>query len=567
MERFNLKILQRFWAIAKPYWLGQEKWKALGLFAFLSTLLIVATRLFVRLNREGGNLVSSLADLDGERFWQTVWVYLGLLAIYVPLLTGYRYLREKLGLFWRKWLTNFYLERYFDRRSFFDLLDRPDIDNPDQRLSEDIRSFTQDSLFFVLVFVESLLQIIAFSIVLWNISHLLVYVLIVYSFLGNTITIGFLGKILVRLNFEQLKKEANFRFNLVRVRENAESIAFYRGEEREIDWAKSVFTDLYDNFNRLIFWREWGLGLIANPYQLAIYIIPAIAIGPSILAGELEVGKLQESSGAFLSIFFSLNQIVTKFENLTKFTAGIDRLYTFEMYLEQPRTERNNLPENATTIEIIEDSRLQVDRLTLQTPNYQRVLCRDLSLTVQPRQGVLVIGPSGCGKSSLLRAIAGLWNAGSGKITRPPLDEMLFLPQRPYTIMGTLREQLLYPRGDRDIRNEELQDVLQQVNLPDLDKRYGGFEAIENWSERLSLGEQQRISFARILLNRPNYVILDEATSALDTENEQRLYQKLSSLQTTFISVGHRPTLKQYHQWILELSENQEWTLAKLGEL
>lgn len=566
MERLNFKIFRRFWAIAKPYWLGREKWKALGLLAFLSILLIVATRLFVRLNREGGNFVSALADLDGERFWHTVWIYLGLLAIYVPILTGYRYLREKLGLFWRKWLTEFYLERYFDRRSFFDLLDRPDIDNPDQRLSEDIRSFTQDSLFFVLVFVESLLQIIAFSIVLWNISHLLVYVLVAYSLIGNAITVGFFGKILVRLNFEQLKKEANFRFNLVRVRENAESIALYQGETREIDSAKNIFMDLYHNFNRLILWRESGLGLVIYPYQLAIYIIPAIAIGPSILAGELEIGKLQESSGAFISIFNSLNQIVTKFEDLTKFTAGIDRLYTFEDYLAQPRRIRDSLPETATTIDIIEDYCLQLDRLTLQTPNYQRVLCRDLSFALQPGQGMLVIGSSGCGKSSLLRAIAGLWNAGSGRIIRPPLEEMLFLPQRPYMIMGTLREQLLYPRGDRNIENEKLQDILQQVNLPDLDQRYGGFDAIENWSEHLSLGEQQRVSFARILLNRPNYVILDEATSALDIENEKRLYHNLLASQTTFISVGHRPTLKQYHQWILELSETQEWTISMNNE-
>ena len=563
MERFNLKIFQRFWAIAKSYWLGSEKWKALGLLAFLLLMLVGYTRLLVLLNEQRGNIVSSLAEQNANRFWQTVWIYLGILVVYIPLFAGFRYLQEKLGLFWRKWLTNRYLDRYFSNRSFYDLLNHPEIDNPDQRISEDIRAFTQDSLRFVLVILSAILEVAFFSIVLWNISRLLVGLLIIYSLIGNLVTIGFFGKILVHLNFEQLKKEANFRFDLVRVRENSESIAFYRGEERESRLARDIFLDVFRNYNRLILWQEFNLGLVSYTYQFLPYVLPAIAIGPSILSGELEVGKLSEASGAFARVFTSLNEIVSRFEQLTKFTAGVDRLYTFEDYLQKPRGVRDNLPKTATTIDTVEDSRVSIDRLTLQTPNYQRILCSDLSLALQPGQGLLVVGPSGCGKSSLLRAIAGLWEAGTGRITRPQLDEMLFLPQRPYMTMGTLREQLLYPRGDRSISNEELQEILQQVNLQNLEQQYGGFDAIENWSERLSLGEQQRVAFARILLNQPNYAILDEATSALDIKNEERLYQKLLASQTTFISVGHRPTLKQYHQLILQLSENPEWEIQR----
>ncbi|MGK7928801.1 MAG: ABC transporter ATP-binding protein/permease [Spirulina sp.] len=566
MERFNLKIFRRFWAIAKLYWLGPEKWKALGLLAFLLILLIAFTQLSVRLNTQQGNIISSLAAQDEPRFAQTVRFYLGILVIYVPIFAGFRYLQEKLGLFWRRWLTNRYINDYFSNRSFYNLPNHPEIDNPDQRIAEDIRAFTQDSLRFVLVILSSILQVAFFSVVLWNISKLLVGLLIVYSLIGNLVTIGFFGKILVWLNFEQLKKEANFRFGLVRIRENSESIAFYRGEERESNLSRDLFGDVFRNYNRLILWQEFNLGLLTYSYQFLPYVMPAIAIAPSILSGELEVGKLSEATGAFARIFHSLNEIVSRFDQLTKFTAGVNRLYTFEEYLQKPRRLRENLPKTATTIDTVEDSRVSIDRLTLQTPNYQRTLCSDLSLALQPGQGLLIVGPSGCGKSSILRAIAGLWDSGTGRITRPQLEDMLFLPQRPYMIIGTLREQLLYPHGDPEISNEALQEVLHQVNLPDLDKQYGGFDAVENWADRLSLGEQQRVAFARILLNQPNYAILDEATSALDLKNEELLYQHLSASQTTFISVGHRPTLRQYHQLILEFSEDSEWSLNTLEE-
>ncbi|WP_204105142.1 MULTISPECIES: ABC transporter ATP-binding protein/permease [Spirulina sp. CCY15215] len=566
MERFNLKIFQRFWVIAKPYWLGQEKWKAFSLLAFLIFLLVTYTQLGVRLNTEIGNITSSLASKDEIRFWETIKIFFVILVIYVPIIAGYYYLREKLGLLWRKWLTDRYIQKYFHHRSFYDILNQHEIDNPDQRISEDIRAFTRESLRFLLIFLTAILEVVFFGIALWKISKLLVILLAIYSLIGNLITVGLFGKILVRLNFEQLKKEANFRFSLVRVRENAESIAFYQGEAQESNYTRTMFIDVFKNYNKLIFWRDLGFGLLSKTYLFLPYIIPSIAIAPSILSGELEIGKLSEATGAFFKIFFSLNEMITYFDNLTEFAAGVDRLYTFKGYLDKPRRVRDNLPKTMTTVDTVEDSSLSIDRLTLQTPNYQRTLFRDLSVALQPGQGLLIVGPSGCGKSSLLRAIAGLWDAGTGRITRPQLDDILFLPQRPYMIMGTLREQLLYPYGDREIETKALQEILEQVNLPDLDKQYGGFEALENWSDRLSLGEQQRIAFARILFNKPNYAILDEATSALDLENEKQLYQHLLASQTTFISVGHRPSLQQYHEWILELSDSQIWSLKKIDQ-
>ncbi|TVQ45399.1 MAG: ABC transporter ATP-binding protein/permease [Gloeocapsa sp. DLM2.Bin57] len=566
MNRINLTVVKRFWAIAKLYWLGEEKKGALTLLALLAVLLVAYTQLSVQLNTQQGELFSALSQQDTSRFWRTVWIYLGVLVVYVPLFAGFSYLQRRLGLYWRRWLTYHFLGKYFGNRAFYNLSHAyNDIDNPDQRISEDIRSFSQDSLLFLLVFAQSILQIIAFSVVLWKISQPLVIFLIGYGVIGTIVTVVVFGKKLIKLNFNQLKKEANFRFGLVRVRENAESIAFYRGENRENNQVKRSFVEVFDNFNLLIIWQEIYLGIFTNTYEFLPYIIPALIIGPSILNGDLEVGKLQESTGAFLRVFFSLNIIVSRFQSLTSFAAGINRLYSFEEYLSKPQSisETNGYD----TIETIIKPSLSFDNLTLQTPNYQRTLIKDLSLSLQPGQGLLIMGASGCGKSSLLRAIAGLWNSGSGKINRPDLDDILFLPQRPYMILGSLKEQLLYPKGNLEIEEWELEKILNLVNLPDLISRFGSLEIEKDWGDVLSLGEQQRVAFARILVTKPAYAVLDEATSALDINNEESLYSHLRSTGTTYVSVGHRPTLTKYHDLLLELSEEQIWQLKPLKNL
>lgn len=558
MNRLNPEVLRKFWAIAKLYWLGDEKKGALTLLAVLGVLLIAYTQLSVQLNTQQGRIISTLSAQDAEGFWRTVALFLGVLVIYVPLFAGFSYLQNKLGIYWRRWLTHHFLGKYFNNRAFYNLSHAyTDIDNPDQRIAEDIRGFSQDSLRFLLVVVQSLLQLIAFSIVLWQISQVLVVFLVIYGLIGTIITIGVYGKKLVKVNFEQLKKEADFRFGLVRIRENAESIAFYQGENRENNQIKNRFKSVFENFNLLILWQEVYLGLFTNTYEFLPYIIPALIIGPNILNGNLEVGKLTEATGAFVRVFFSLNIIVSRFQSLTSFAAGIDRLYAFEEYLSQPQS----IKVSESTIETVIADTVKLKELTLQTPNYQRILVEDLSINLQSGQGLLIMGASGCGKSSLLRAIAGLWKSGSGVITRPDLEDILFLPQRPYMILGSLREQLIYPKTDLDIEDEQLEKILKLVNLPDLTARCGGLDAERDWSDVLSLGEQQRVAFARILVNRPAYVVLDEATSALDTKNEETLYRHLRSTETTYISVGHRPTLIKYHDLVLELSEHQSWQL------
>ena len=566
MNRLNLSVFRKFFAIAKLYWLGTEKKGAFTLLGILGILLIAYTQLSVLLNQTQGGLISTLAAQDEEQFWATVRNFFLILIIYVPLFASFSFTQDKLGLFWRKWLTNHFLNKYFSQRRFYQLaVNNKQIDNPDQRISQDISSFTQDSLRFLLVIVQSVLQVIAFSAVLWSISPTLVTFLIIYAVAGTVITTLVYGKKLVKLNFAQLQKEANFRFGLVRVRENAESIAFYQGENQENSNLKTLFDDAFKNFNSLILWQELYLGIFTNTYEFLPYVIPAMIVGPAVLAGDLEVGKVSEATGAFLRVFFSLNIIVSRFQSLTNFAAGIDRLSTLYEFLEvseQPETTNNRERKIDT---IADNSQLSIEHLTLQTPNYQNTLFEDVSFELSQGQGLLVMGASGCGKSSLLRAIAGLWNSGTGAIFRPKLEEILFLPQRPYMIIGTLKEQLIYPAVEKDIDESELQQVLELVNLPDLAQRFGGFEEEKDWSEVLSLGEQQRVAFARILINKPKYAILDEATSALDKTNEESLYQHLLSTKTTFISVGHRDTLKEYHQYLLQLAdEDDRWQFTQL---
>ncbi|MBW4577242.1 MAG: ABC transporter ATP-binding protein/permease [Aphanothece sp. CMT-3BRIN-NPC111] len=562
MDRLNIDVFRQFWAIAKSYWSGDEKWQARGLLLGVVLFLLAYTGLSVVLNNKRGVLISALSAQDEPRFWQTVIIFIGVLVIYAPLLAGYTYLRDRLSLQWRRWLTHRFVDNYFRDRAYYDLhITGTEIDNPDQRIAEDVRSFTQESLTFLLVLVESVLSLVAFSSVLWGISKPLVLFLVLYALIGTLVTTVVFGKPLVRLNFEQLKKEANLRFSLVRIRENAEAIAFYRGEDRESNQVKQRFLSVFENVKRMLVW-ELNLNILTNTYEFIPFILPALVVAPAIFAGEMEVGKVSEAQGAFIRVFFSLNVVVARFQQLTTFGAGINRLYTFAQFLEQTQADRAS-EEQKPRIQTIEADRLAVEHLSLQTPNYQRTLVEDLSIELPAGQGLLVMGPSGCGKSSLLRAIAGLWDSGTGAIVRPESEHILFLPQRPYMVLGTLRDQMLYPNTHLEVEDEHLKQVLEQVNLADLDERFGGFDAQQDWTDVLSLGEQQRLTFARLLLNKPKYAILDEATSALDLGNEERLYQHLQAKETTFLSVGHRATLANYHQSLLELSQDKTWQIKQ----
>jgi len=555
---FDRRLWNRFWKIARPYWFGDERWVGRGLVGLLVVLLIGRTEFNVLFNEQSGELTSALAAKDPRRFWHAMQVFGVALAGGVPVYALYYYVRDRLGNAWRSWLTRHFLHEYFGNRAFFELAGSDQIDNPDQRIAEDIKAFTQKSLTFLLELMSATLTLIAFSGVLWSISKTLVSILLVYALLGSILTFAVFGKPLIALNFSQLRREADFRFGLIRVRENAEAIAFYGGEARESHHVLERFAAAIENYKRLLK-RTLGLNLFQYAFTFITYALPSVVIAPRILSGELEVGRAVEAGGAFAAMLSALTVFVDNFEALSAFAAGIERLHAFKRALHdqsrhKPGDER---------IQSVEGTELSLKNVTLKTPGLGRVLATGISLQVESPGGLVIVGASGGGKSSLLRAIAGLWRSGSGTIVRPGLREMLFLPQRPYMILGTLREQLLYPHTEAAVSDDQLNAVLKRVNLEHLVERCGGFDQEIDFAKVLSIGEQQRLTVARVLLGNPKIAVLDEATSALDGENEAMLYKELHRTNATLISVTHHPSVIKHHSHVLELGGDGTWHVAE----
>lgn len=557
MRAFDRHLWLRFWAIATPYWRGDEKWKAWGLLFLLIFLLLGQAQVAVLLNEQTGEFTSALAAHQEDRFWDAIRYCLGLLVVAVPLYAFYYFTRDKLGILWRRWLTNRFLERYFAQRHYYELNANTAIDNPDQRIAEDINTFCQRSLYYLFILIGSVIQLVAFSAVLWSISRMLVYFLVFYAIFGTIVTLAVFGKPLLGLNFLQLRREADFRFGMVRIRENAEPIAFYRGEVRESQQVSQRFATAFDNYNQLIR-RQLFLNFFQYTYSMLTIVLPSAIIAADVLSGDLEVGKAVQAGGAFAAVLTAISVVIENFEGLSRLAAGVDRLNTFSRVLAVSPGHRLG---RGDMIESIEGPQLALEHLTLLTPGGERMLVRDLSLAIESGEGLVIAGESGTGKSSLLRAIAGLWYRGGGRIVRPPVGELMFLPQQPYMILGTLRNQLLYPNMDREVADADLLCLLERVRLPDLAERLGGLDAEQDWEKVLSIGEQQRLALARVLLAKPRYAILDEATSALDSVNEASIYRELTQAGTTLISVSHHDAILKFHKQVLELIGDGEWRL------
>ena len=555
----SLAVWKQFVHVAKPYWLGDQKKAAWTLLALLVVLMLAETQFAVMLNNQSGEMTSALAGKDADRFWKSVRACLGILAFAVPIYAFYYYMRDAFANQWRRWLTGRFLDGYLQGRKYYELGSGGEIDNPDQRISEDINTFTGRSIHFLLIFLGSMMQLVAFSAVLWSISHLLVGVLAVYALVGTVVALYVFGAPLIQLNFWQLRREADFRFGLMRLRENAESIAFYRGEAQERAQIDSKFGKVFTNFARLIK-KQRSLNLFQRGFSQLTLVLPSVILADGVLSGQLEVGRAVQAAGAFAAVLGAVALIVDNFESLSRFVAGIDRLQALsKLVLAGP--ESQPAADKQQQIQSQLGEQLALESLTLYTPQFERVLIKELTLTLNPGDGLLITGDSGCGKSSLLRAMAGLWRAGTGVVHHPPLDDIFFLPQQPYMQVGTLRSQLIYPSAESSLSDERLLEILGEVHMAELADRVGGLDAVHDWEKLLSVGEQQRLAFGRVLVRQPSIVILDEATSALDSSNEASLYERLRSSGTTLVSIAHRAAVLRHHTHVLRLLGEGAWEL------
>jgi len=547
--------------------LRQGRWVPWVLLGVIALLILVINGINVGISFVARNVDNSLVAYDRDGFWKTVAIYAFCLMLALPIRALQAYLIPRLGLLWREWLSGRLLGRYLSNRAYYELNPNDEsseeIDNPDQRISQDTASFTSTSLSVSVEILSALLTFVSFVLVLWSINSKLAMLLLVYAVTGTALIV-FASRRLVALNYQQLKLEADFRYGLVHIRDNAESIAFYRGEAQEGKEAQRRLGGAISNYNRLIVWEAF-ISVIQRSYDYFSRFLPWLVIAPIYFAKQVDFGVFGQASIAFSQVLFSVSYIVNNVDRLAAFSASISRLEGFQSKIDSlagGRALLDQTPGATPAFEVRHSSDAIVLRhVDLVPPRSGRQLIRDLNLTIGPGDRLLVVGPSGCGKTSFLRLVSGLWPPAAGEVERPPVGELMFIPQKPYMLLGSLREQLCYPQSPDKFSDDQLRHVLEQVRLPDLVRRYPDLDIKQDWPRLLSLGEQQRLGFARLLLNSPRFVVLDEATSALDVATEQALYGMLVGLDMGFVSVGHRPSLRDYHDTVLELDGTGSWRL------
>ena len=558
------KLFRGFWSLFKGYWSSEEKWKARGLIFVVIAMNFAIVWLLVQINSWYNEFYNALQNYEAENFWPLIGQFSALAFVHIIIAVYAVYLRQMLQIKWRTWMTKNYLAAWLEGQTYYKLQDATD--NPDQRISEDIGQFVNLTLQLIIGFLRQLTTLAAFGVVLWELSGSITiaglvipgymfWFSFVYSGLG-TFFAHKVGRKLISLNFDQQKYEADFRFSMMRVRENSESIAFYRGEASELEGFNLKFSNVIKNYWQLMK-KTKHLNFYVNGYAQLAIIVPLLMAAPRYFAKEIQLGGLMQISSAFGRVQDALSFFVDSYDTLANLAAVINRLAGFTEHMEDAQKIQSKVS-TATAPE------LKISALNVSLPT-GRELLKKLSLQLQNTKALLVTGASGCGKSTLLRTLAGIWSYASGEISLPSGARVMFLPQKPYLPLGTLRRALIYPVAEKDSPpDDKLKEILQTVDLPALVDK---LDTTDDWSRILSLGEQQRLAFARVLLSAPDYIFLDEATSALDEPREIEMYELLREElpKVTVVSVGHRSTLFKLHDVELNLDGTGNYNLRTIG--
>ncbi len=574
MQRFNLtrQFFRDVWYLTKSYWQSEEKKKAFFLLGCIIALTLGVVYMLVLLNQWNNSFYSALQNYDAKKIFDELIHFSWLAAIYILLAVYSYYLQQTLILNWRRWLTTRFIDIWLQNKTYYNLqMFGKDTDNPDQRISEDVRQFVEMTLSFGIGILKAFCTFASFVVILynlsgslsftfmgktWTINGYMLWASLLYSVIGTYIT-HIVGRKLVKINFIQQKYEADFRFTMIRLRESAESVAFYRGEAQEGSVFKQRFKMLLDNFWKLVNKQKQLVFLNSGYSQIAI-IFPFVVAMNRYLTKEVTLGGLMQVASAFGRVQDSLSYFVDMYSSIAQWQAVVMRLTCFGHHMHDvyQQAERFHV-ERFAAADVVE-----VDNMQINLPDGKPLL-ENISFTLHPGHNVLIKGVSGSGKSTLLRAISGIWPFVDGKIFLPERDKLMFIPQKSYLPLGTLRAALNYP-GNKPIDDTELIYLMDLCQIGYLKDK---LDLEADWSHVLSVGEQQRLAFVRAHIQQPQWLFLDEATSALDEDTEANMYSLLQERlqQTTVVSVGHRSTLNKYHELVLRLNKStRQVTLEKL---
>jgi putative ATP-binding cassette transporter len=570
-------FVRDLWALLQPYWKSEERGRAWLLLLANIGLILVTVYVTVLFNQWYNAFYNALQAKAQAEFFHQLGRFCVLAAIYI-LIAVYRiYLNQMLQIRWRRWLTDRYLSDWLRDRNYYRMqLKDAGTDNPDQRIAEDFRLFVDESLSLGLGFLNAAVTLGSFVAILWSLSGSLeiplggttyviygymVWVAIVYAIAGTWLTHK-IGKPLILLNFNQQKYEADFRYNLVRFRENCEGVALYRGEEDELRGFRARFNAVFENW-WAIMKRQKLLTFLTAGYSQAAVIFPFVVGAPRFFSGAIQLGGLVQISNSFGQVQGALSWFIDAYTNFASWKASVDRLISFHNAVVRAQ-EENRAGLGLARVADEKNTDLVASNLKLELPT-GRMLLAGINITVESGDHLLIIGPSGSGKSTLFRAIAGIWPFGAGQVRLPCDFRALFLPQRPYFPLGTLRQMVTYPGAPDTFTDAQVRAALEATGLGGLTER---LDEQQNWAQQLSGGEQQRVAIARALLHRPGWLFLDEATSALDEPSQAQMYQLIrdSLKDTTIISIAHRNALADFHGKVLDLapSKNEKHAVTTL---